>query len=71
MTKKKKLFESFYLKKENYFILIAGVALIIVGYVFSSIEPWDSFESLVVAPIVLTIGYCVVIPIGIFYKKKS
>ncbi|MEK7818614.1 MAG: hypothetical protein AAB255_02350 [Bacteroidota bacterium] len=67
---KKKLFESFYFSKENYLILSLGLIIIAIGYYFSSINPWDSFLSLTVSPILLVFGYCIVIPFGILYKKK-
>jgi len=29
----------------------------------------NSFQSLTLSPVLLVIGYCVIIPISIFYKK--
>lgn len=48
-----------------------GVVLIVLGYVALSREPWDGTMALVVAPILLVLGYCVVIPFGILYRSKS
>ncbi|MFA6439646.1 MAG: hypothetical protein WCX28_10095 [Bacteriovoracaceae bacterium] len=59
------------LEKFNYQILLAGVAVIIVGYVALSAKPWDNPIALTVAPILLVLGYCVIIPIGIIYRKKK
>jgi len=55
----------------NYQIIIAGVVVIILGYIALSMDPWDGFMPLTVAPILLVVGYCVIIPIGIIYRKKK
>ena len=52
----------------NYILFAVAVLLIIVGYIFLSKGPADSFWSLTMAPIFLAIGYCVIVPISIFYK---
>jgi len=55
----------------NYWILGAGVALIVLGYIALAQDPWDGFMALVVAPILLVLGYCVVIPVGILFRSKQ
>jgi hypothetical protein len=62
---------SIYWEKNNYFLLFLGALLIIVGFYFMSIGSWDSFSSLVVSPILLFIGYLLVFPASIFYRRKS
>ena len=57
--------------KRNYQILGLGLLFIIAGYFALSQPPWDGTMPLVVAPILLVLGYCVVIPIGILYREKS
>lgn len=57
--------------KRNYQILGFGLVLIIAGYFALSQPPWDGTMPLVIAPILLVLGYCVVIPIGILYREKS
>jgi hypothetical protein len=57
--------------KINYQILGAGLLCIILGYVALAQDPWNGSMPLVVAPILLVFGYCVVIPIGILFRKKS
>jgi hypothetical protein len=57
--------------KRNYQILGLGLLIIILGYVALSQQPWDGSMPLVVAPILLVLGYCVVIPFGILYRQKS
>ena len=54
----------------NYQILGGGILLIVLGYVALAQSPWDGFLPLTVAPILLVLGYCVVIPIGILYRKN-
>jgi hypothetical protein len=72
ITKKKfTKIESLSLEPINYQILLAGVAVIIAGYFALSAKPWDNPIALTVAPILLVLGYCVIIPIGIIYRKKK
>jgi hypothetical protein len=57
--------------KRNYQILGLGLIVIVLGYLALSQSPWDGTMPLVVAPILLVLGYCVVIPFGILYREKS
>ena len=57
--------------KKNYQILGIGLLTIVIGYVALSQQPWDSTMPLVVAPILLVLGYCVIIPLGILYRHKK
>jgi len=57
--------------KRNYQILGLGLLVIILGYIALSQTPWDGTMPLVVAPILLVLGYCVIIPFGILYRQKS
>lgn len=57
--------------KRNYQILGLGLLVIILGYVALGQSPWDGTMPLVVAPILLVLGYCVIIPLGILYREKS
>jgi len=59
------------LAQTNYLILGAGLIVILAGYIALAQEPWDGFLPLVVAPILLVIGYCVIVPVGILYRKKA
>jgi hypothetical protein len=56
--------------KINYQILGAGLLCIISGYFALAQEPWDGTMPLVIAPILLVLGYCIIIPVGILYQKK-
>ncbi len=55
----------------NYRIFALGIALIILGYVALAQPPAESFVSLTVAPILLVVGYCIIIPIAILYQGKK
>jgi len=55
----------------NYKILAVGIAIIILGYLALSATPWDNPLAITVAPILLVLGYCVVIPVGIMYRRKQ
>jgi len=57
--------------RENYLILLAGVVVIIIGYIALSGDTVEGFMPLTLAPILLVIGYCVIIPVGIMYRKKT
>ena len=54
----------------NYILFGVAVVLMIVGYYFLSIGPADSSQSMTIAPIVLVIAYCVVVPLAIIWRKK-
>ena len=56
--------------KLNYQILGAGILCIILGYVALAQEPWNGTIPLVIAPILLMLGYCVIIPVGILFRKR-
>jgi membrane protein YdbS with pleckstrin-like domain len=62
---------SIYWEKTNYYFLAAGIIVVVIGFYFLSIPPWDSFSSLVIAPILLVIGYVLIFPASILYRKKS
>ena len=57
--------------KINYQILGAGILCIVLGYIALSQDPWNGTMPLVVAPILLMLGYCVIIPVGILFRKKT
>jgi len=61
----------FPLTAQNYQLFGIGILIIILGYISLSKGPAESFWSLTLAPILLVIGYCVVIPVSIIYRKKD
>lgn len=61
----------FAMTSKNYMIIGVGIALIILGYFFMSANSVDGFLPTTVAPILLIIGYCIVVPFGILFNDKS
>ena len=59
------------LGRKNYVILGAGILVIVAGYLAMLEGSVEGFLPLVLSPILLVTGYCVVIPIGIMYRKSS
>jgi len=62
---------SIYWEKKNYHFLALGIIVIIVGFYMLSVGSWNSFSSLVIAPILLVAGYVLIFPLSIFYRKKN
>jgi hypothetical protein len=71
LTKKSKLDDILPLERENYIILGVGLLVIILGYIALSGNQVEGFSQLTLAPILLVLGYCVIIPVGIMYRKKE
>ncbi len=67
---KAKVDTTFPLERENFLILGVGLLFIILGYIALSGNTVEGFRQLTLAPTLLLLGYCVIIPIGIMYRKK-
>lgn len=51
-----------------------GVAVIVVGFILlymGTVTSWDNPLSVSVAPVVLVIGYCVIVPWAIMRKSNE
>ena len=59
------------LGKQNFLIMGVGLLVIIVGYLTMLSGTVEGFLPLVVSPILLLVGYCVLIPIGILYRPGA
>ncbi len=59
------------LTKVNYIMLLVGVGVIIIGYLFMLEGSVDGVMPIVIAPILLIIGYCIIIPLALLYRKKE
>lgn len=70
-SRKSKQDDIFPFERENFLILAAGVVVIILGYIALSGSSVEGTMPLVVSPILLILGYCVIIPVGILYRKKE
>ena len=55
-------------KRKNWFVFALGMAVIGLGYFLLSVPPADGFWSLTMAPVLLVVGYCVIIPAAILLK---
>jgi len=55
----------------NYILFLAGLLVIILGYVLMGTGELNSVQSLSISPVVLLIGYLVIIPVAILYRKKD
>ena len=69
--KNKKVIKKLIFEKENYLIFLGGVLTIILGYVLMAIGDTYSSLSLTVAPVILFVGYIVIVPIAIMYRNKE
>ncbi|MEW6655052.1 MAG: hypothetical protein AB1394_16510 [Bacteroidota bacterium] len=58
-----------YWAKKNYVLLFCGIAILVLGYFLMAQPPWDGTTSLTLSPIVLLIGYVIVIPLAIMLKS--
>lgn len=58
------------LTNKNYMIIGLGIAVIVIGYILMSANSVDGFMPTVVAPILLCIGYLVIVPAGILFTDK-
>ena len=66
---KKTLQFSWPYKRKNYVLFGVGVFVIIVGYLIMYLGDVNSFQSLVISPLLLLLGYLVIIPVALLYKK--
>ena len=57
------IFHSWPFGRKNYLLFLIGVVTIVFGYVLMYLT-----ADIVWAPVVLVIGYCVIIPISIMIK---
>ena len=65
------LFESWSLSKINYILFGIGLTLIILGYILMGKGEVYSFQSLTLAPIMLFIGYIIVLQASLIYRDKN
>ena len=66
---KKTLRFSWPYKRKNYLLFGVGVFVIIVGYLVMYFGEVDSFQSLVISPLLLLAGYLVIIPMALLSIK--
>lgn len=59
------------LKKKNLLLIGIGVLLLIIGFICLGTGPADNPVSLTIAPLILTLAYVVIIPLGILFNGKK
>ena len=64
------LFNEWSFSKRNYLLFFAGILFIIIGYIIMSSGETYSFQSLSIAPIMLFIGYIILIPASLIYRRR-
>lgn len=57
--------DTFCFTKANYWTLFIGLVVIVIGYITLRMG------SITLAPLLLVLGYCVIIPIGILLRPKK
>jgi len=55
-------------KRKNYVLFGVGVFVIIVGYLIMYTGDVNSFQSLVISPLLLLLGYLIIIPLALLKK---
>ena len=56
---------------KNLVIIIAGILTVGLGYLIMGMSPTMSTGALTIAPIILVLGYCVIIPYGIMFGARA
>ena len=67
----KTLFHSWSFGKINYQLFGIGLVTIILGYILMATGETESIQSIKIAPVILIVGYCVLIPAAILVKPKN
>ena len=57
--------------RKNWTLFGSALATIVVGYLVLSVPPADGFLSLTLAPLLLVVGYCVLVPWAILAKHEG
>ena len=70
-NKNSSLFQTWSFKPINYIILAVGIIFILIGYVLMLTGKTESYQSVKLSPIILFLGYCIIVPLAIFYQKKE
>ena len=67
----KTLFHSWSFGKINYKLFAIGLLVIITGYILMATGETESYQSVKLAPIILLLGYCLIIPVAILVRPKE
>ena len=69
-VEKIQLVEGWAFNRTNYIIFFIGVLFILFGYIIMATGTVNSFQSLTLAPIMLFLGYIIIIPASLIYRGK-
>ena len=69
-VEKIQLVEGWTFNRINYIIFFIGVLFIVFGYIIMATGTVNSFQSLTLAPIMLFLGYIIIIPASLIYRGK-
>ena len=64
------LFEGWAFGKTIYILFTIGVFMLIIGYYLMASGSVNSFQSLTLSPILLFLGYIIIIPLALVYREK-
>lgn len=67
---KNKIYDRLNLSTINFVLLAVAIVVIIIGYIVMKYAG-DDLGDKTLSPIILTIGYAVLIPLALFYKKSK
>ena len=67
----KALFHSWSFGKINYQLFGLGLLILIFGYIIMATGETESIQTVKISPLILIVGYCVVIPAAILVKPKN
>ena len=67
----KSLFHSWSFGKINYQLFGIGLIVIILGYLLMATGETESYQSVKLSPVILIVGYCIIIPTAILIKTKD
>ena len=70
-SEKIQLIEGWSFNRINYIIFFIGVLFIVFGYIIMATGETESIQSVKISPLILIVGYCVVIPAAILVKPKN
>ena len=70
IVEKIQLVEGWAFNRTNYIIFFIGVLFIVFGYIIMATGTVNSFQSLTLAPIMLFLGYIIIIPASLIYRGK-
>ena len=57
--------------RKNWLLFVLGLLSISAGYLLLRLPPVDGSASLTVAPLLLVLGYCILIPLGLLLRTAS